>query len=268
MSEETTVQPDEGQEAPSQDSGLLDSVSATDESQQEPKPEETSVEHRADDSIPEDEPVDKPEWWPENFWKKDSAEPDLEGIAKSWMDLRKQISQGKHKAPPDGKYDLSAFGDDLDNKPMVPVFQKWAQENGISQTAFDSLAKEITQAAQEIIGDQAVQFDPVAEKKALGANADSVINGMVSWARGLVNKGIWSAEDFDEFKVMGGTAKGLKALMKLRETYEGSKIPTESMPIEGMPTDQELQQMVGDPKYQSDPAYRQKVERLFQARYN
>ena len=267
MSEDTAVQPDNGQETPSDETGLLDSVTATDESQQETKQEETSVEHRASESIPEDEPMEKPDWWPENFWKKDSSEPDLEGIAKSWMDLRKQISQGKHKAPPEGKYDLSAFGEDAENKPMVPVFQKWAAENGISQTAFDALASELTGMANEAIAAQQ-QFDPVAEKKALGPNADAVINGMVSWARGLVNKGIWSAEDFDEFKVMGGTAKGLKALMKLRETYEGSKIPTESMPIEGMPTDQELQQMVGDPKYQSDPAYRQKVERLFQARYN
>lgn len=266
MSDEKEVQPSEG-EAQSQSAGLLDSVDATDESQQDSKQEEKSVEHRASDSIPEDEPVERPEWWPENFWKKDSSEPDLEGIAKSWMDLRKQISQGKHKAPPEGKYDLSAFGKDAEGKPMVPVFQKWAAENGISQTAFDALATELTGMANEAIAAQQ-QFDPVAEKKALGPNADAVINGMVNWARGLVNKGIWSAEDFDEFKVMGGTAKGLKALMKLRETYEGSKIPTESVPIEGMPSDQELQQMVGDPKYQSDPAYRQKVERLFQARYN
>jgi hypothetical protein len=110
-------------------------------------------------------------------------------------------------------------------------------------------------------------IDPVAEKKALGPNADAVINGMVNWARGLVNKGVWNGDDFEEFKVMGGTAKGLKALMKVRESYEG-RIPIESQPIEGAPTDVELQQMVGDPKYQSDPAYRQKVERLFAQRYN
>jgi hypothetical protein len=265
MSEDTAVQPEEGQA--SKETGLLDSVETNDESQQAPSEEATEVEHRASDSIPEDEAVDRPDWWPENFWKKDSSEPDLEGIAKSWMDLRKQISQGKHKAPPEGKYDLSAFGDDAESKPMVPVFQKWAAENGVSQTAFDALASELTGMANEMISSQQ-QFDPASEKKALGPNADAVINGMVNWARGLVNKGIWSSEDFDEFKVMGGTAKGLKALMKLRETYEGSKIPVESVPIEGMPTDQELQQMVGDARYQTDAAYRQKVEKLFNARYN
>jgi len=65
---------------------------------------------------------------------------------------------------------------------------------------------------------------------------------------------------------MRGTARGLSALMKVREAFEG-RIPIESSPIEGAPTDAELQSMVGDPKYQTDPAYRQKVERLFNARY-
>jgi hypothetical protein len=119
--------------------------------------------------------------------------------------------------------------------------------------------------AGEAQGGQVI--DAAAERRALGPNADAQINGMVSWARGMVNKGIWSAEDFDEFKIMGGTAKGLKALQKLRSAYEGN-IPTESAPIEGMPTDQELQQMVGDPKYRTDAAYRAKVEKLFNARYN
>lgn len=264
MSEETAVQPSESKEqSASQDAGLLDSIEATDESQQETKPEDTAVEHRAADSIPEDEPIDRPDWWPENFWKDN--EPDLEGIAKSWKDMRKLVSQGKHKAPPEGKYDLKAFGDNAEQLPMVPVFQKWAADNGISQAAFDSLASDLTRMAAEMTNGPAI--DPVAEKKALGPNADAIVNGMVNWARGLVNKGIWGAEDFEEFKVMGGTARGLRALMKVRESYEG-RIPIESAPIEGMPTDQELQQMVGDPKYQTDPAYRAKVERLFAQRYN
>jgi len=86
---------------------------------------------------------------------------------------------------------------------------------------------------------------------------------MVDWARGLVSKGVWGQEDFEEFKVMGGTAKGLRALMKIREAYEG-RVPIESAPMEGAPSKEELYQMVGDPKYKTDAAFRQKVERLFQ----
>ena len=251
---------------PGEPAGLLDGVDTQDSSQDDsPAPEKTAIDHRASDSIPEDEPIDRPDWWPENFWNKEQNEPDLEGMAKSWKDMRKIVSKGAHKAPPEGKYDLSAFGEAAEELPMVPVFKEWAAQNGISQASFDDIAGKFSSMAGEAQGGQVI--DAAAERRALGPNADAQINGMVSWARGMVNKGIWSAEDFDEFKIMGGTAKGLKALQKLRSAYEGN-IPTESAPIEGMPTDQELQQMVGDPKYRIDAAYRAKVEKLFNARYN
>ncbi len=61
---------------------------------------------------------------------------------------------------------------------------------------------------------------------------------------------------------MGGTARGLQALVKIREAYEG-RVPIESAPVDGAPSKDELYAMVNDPKYRSDPAYRQNVERLF-----
>jgi len=253
---ETTeaVQPTEGS------GGLLDSVNLSTESQvSEGQPQSTEISHLAPKE--DDAPLDRPEWWPENFWKKDNAEPDLEGIAKSWMDLRKQISQGKHKAPADGKYDASAFGVIPENDPVRGHVMNWAQENGISQLALDSLvSKVVGMSAQKV---ESVQRSLAEEKAALGPNADVVIKGMTEWAQGLVNKGVWGKDDFEEFKYMGGTANGIKALMKLRESYEGSRIPTQSVPVDGAPSKDELYQMVGDPKYKTDPAYRAKVERMF-----
>lgn len=251
---------------PGESSGLLDSVAIDEGGQDSQAPQDKTIEHRASDSIPPDEPKAKPDYIPDNFWNKEKNEVDLEAMSKSWSDLRKTVSKGAHKAPPEGKYDLSSFGDNAESLPMVPVFKDWAAKNGVSQAAFDELAGSLTGMVAEAQGGQ-IQIDAAAERKSLGPNADAQINGMVSWARGLVNKGVWSAEDFDEFKIMGGTAKGLKALQKIRSAYEGS-IPTESTPLDGMPTDQELQAMVGDPKYQSDANYRAKVERMFAARYN
>jgi len=251
---------------PGESSGLLDSVAIDEGGQDSQAPQDKAIEHRASDSIPADEPKAKPDYIPDNFWNKEKNEVDLEAMSKSWSDLRKTVSKGAHKAPPEGKYDLSSFGENAEALPMVPVFKEWAAKNGVSQAAFDELAGSLTGMVAEAQGGQ-IQIDAAAERKSLGPNADAQINGMVSWARGLVNKGVWSAEDFDEFKIMGGTAKGLKALQKIRSAYEGS-IPVESAPIDGMPTDQELQAMVGDPKYQSDANYRAKVERMFAARYN
>ena len=251
-------------------SGLLDNVQVTDESTPS-NPQAVEIEHRSDTTAAtskaptgEDDPLERPDFWPENFWKKDSNEPDLEGIAKSWSDLRKQISQGKHKAPADGNYDIKAFGDNAENNPMATTLTGWAKENGLSQAAFDDLVGNLQTQAQEIMGADIV--DPAQELKALGPNGKAMVDGMVNWARGLVNKGVWSPDDFEEFKIMGGTARGIKALMKVRESYEG-RIPIESAPLPGSSSKDELYQMVQDPKYKTDAAYRQKVEKMFQATF-
>jgi len=244
-------------------SGLLDNVQASDESQPI-NPQSVEIDHKAADPsapAPED-PLERPDYWPENFWKKDENEPDLEGIAKSWTDLRKQISQGKHKAPADGKYDLKVFGEEGETNPMATTLSSWAKDNGLSQTAFDDLVGNLQTQAKELM--QGDMIDPAAEMKQLGPNGGAIVNGMVDWARGLVNKGVWSKDDFEEFKIMGGTARGITALMKVREAYEG-RVPTQSAPLEGAPSKDELYQMVNDPRYKTDTAYRQKVEKMFHA---
>ena len=209
MSDTENIQPSEEQSS----TGLLDSATATEENQaNDGAPQESSISH-----IENESPAQRPDFWPENFWKKDANEPDLEGIAKSWYDLRKVISKGDHKAPE--SYDTKSFGDDAADNPLVST------------------------------------------------KAEAIINGMANWGRGLVSKGILSADEFDEFKIMGGTAKGLQVMMKIRSSYEG-RVPTESIPQQGMPSDEELQQMVGDSKYDTDPSYRTKVEKLFNQRYN
>ena len=243
--------------------GLLDSVTVEDDSKPA-SPQAAQIDHRAADPsapAPED-PLERPDYWPENFWKKDANEPDLEGIAKSWRDLRAKISKGQHNAPADGKYDLTAFGDGNTENPMANALTGWARERGLSQADFDDLVGTLQTQAKELM--QGEMVDPAVEMKKLGPNANAVIGGMVDWARGLVNKGVWGKDDFEEFKIMGGTAGGIRALMKLRESYEG-RIPIEVAPMEGAPSKEELYQMVGDPRYKTDAAYRQKVERLFQA---
>jgi hypothetical protein len=243
-------------------SGLLDSVTVEDSNQPDQNSQAVQIDHKQRDaSAPEPEdPLERPDYWPENFWNKDTNEPDLEGIAKSWRDLRGKISKGAHNAPANGQYDLSSFGEQANDNPIATTLSGWAKDNGLSQAQFDDLATKLQTQAQEIMSGEMI--DPAAELKQLGPNANAVVNGMVDWARGLVNKGVWSKDDFEEFKIMGGTARGLTALMKIREAYEG-RVPIESAPVEGAPSKDELYAMVGDPKYHTDPAYRQKVERMF-----
>ena len=254
------------EEATEETTGLLEDAAPEEEVSEKPK--EAEIDHRdpaevkakEDFESKDDEPLEKPEWWPENFWKKEEGEPDLESIAKSWTDLRKQISQGKHKAPKDGKYDLEAFGKTPEDDPIREHVVNWAKENSISQAALDSLVTEVVSMNQDAATNYQINIEE--EKKRLGPNADARINGMVKWGSGLVQKGVWGTDDFEEFKVMGGTARGIAALEKVRESYEG-RIPVETTPVEGAPSKEELYAMVGDEKYQTDSSYRAKVEKAF-----
>ena len=261
MSEET-IEPSVQEETTPEETGLLDSATVENEEASSENTDKVEIDHRdpAELAAQDDEPLERPDWWPENFWKKDDSEPDLEGIAKSWMDLRKQISQGKHKAPEDGKYDVSAFGNTPEDDPVRQHVMNWAAEYGVSQAALDNLVGQVVEMNQGAA--ELVQTNIAEERKALGPNADARINNMVKWASGLVNKGIWSKDDFEEFKVMGGTAKGIAALEKLRSSYEG-RLPVETTSVEGAPSKEELYAMVADERYQTDPSFRQKVERAF-----
>lgn len=252
---------------PSGNTGLLDSATIDDPNSQTPADQQkVEIDHKnaADPAAAASNtgaPKTRPDYLPENFWNSEKGEPDLEGMAKSWRDLRAKISQGKHNAPADGKYDVTKFGEGAEDNPMANTITSWAKDNGLSQAQFDDLVDKLQTNAKEMMAGEMI--DPAAEVAQLGPNGQAVINGMVDWARGLVNKGVWSKDDFEEFKIMGGTARGLTALMKIREAYEG-RVPIESAPVDGAPSKEELYQMVGDPKYQTDAAYRQKVERLFQ----
>jgi len=262
MSEET-IEPS-AQEETQESTGLLDGATTEVEEASSEDTQKVEIDHRDPAEVKaqeeDDEPLERPDWWPENFWKAEEAEPDLEAIAKSWTDLRKQISQGKHKAPADGKYDASAFGNTPEDDPVRQHVMNWASENQISQAALDQLVGQVVEMNQNQAENYSINLEQ--ERKALGPNADARINGMVKWASGLVNKGVWSKDDFEEFKVMGGTARGIAALEKLRASYEG-RVPVESAPVEGAPSKEELYAMVGDERYQTDPAYRKQVERAF-----
>lgn len=248
MTDQATVEPAA--------SGLLDNVQVEDKTQAN-NPQAADISHKADgQSVDTGAPKAKPEYLPDNFWDADKGEAKYEAMAKSWSDLRKTISQGKHKAPEDGHYDTSVLAAGVDAAPLTDYAKKW----GLSQAAFEELAAQSKQLADQAAGPV---IDADAEMKQLGPNASAILEGMVNWGRGLVNKGVWSADDFEEFKIMGGTARGINALMKIREAYEG-RVPVDSIQMEGAPSKDELYQMVQDPKYKTDAAYRQKVERLFQ----
>lgn len=244
-------------------SGLLDSAIA--EEEQTTESQEQSISHTAPDPNAEDDtPLERPDFWPEKFWKKDSNEPDLEGLSKSYSELEKQFRAGKHKPPADGKYSTEALKGIPEDDPVAQAYVGWAAKYGISQQAFDELAAQVVQMGGDM--EQEAQMSIQREREALGPNADAIIKNTATWARGLVQKGVLSGEDLEEFKIMAGTARGIRVINKLRETFEG-RVPVQMAPVEDALSKEELDSMVGDPRYKTDPGYRAKVEKMFEKMY-
>ncbi len=130
--------------------GLLEAAATEAPPQQTTEGQEPAINHiQGDPTAQDDEPLERPDFWPEKFWNKDKAEPDLEGISKSYVELEKKFRSGTHKPPEDGKYNLQAAGLAEDD-PVAQAYTSWAQKYGISQQAFEDLAKEVT----TISGDQ------------------------------------------------------------------------------------------------------------------
>ena len=108
--------------------------------------------------------------------------------------------------------------------------------------------------------------DPInmeEETAKLGPNAQQIIEGVKKWGQGLKAKGVFSDEDFEEFKVFAATANGINTINKLRKYYGEQTIPTAPVDVDGAPSNDELYELVADPKYKTDPAFRRKVEQQF-----
>ena len=250
-----------------QSTGLLDGVEVenTDEQTTSAEPQNT-ITHNADEPV-EVEVAQRPEWWPEKFWKKEENEADMESMAKSYSELEKKFRNGDHKAPED--YDTAIFdGLEQDDK-LVSTYIEWAQKYEVTQDAFNELAGsflEIAKSSEPPTPEEAAQ-QLEAEKSKLGPNADNMIKSMATWGGGFVSKGIFSPDDYQEFKIMAGTAEGISVFNKIRSAYEG-KVPVQTTPTPDSHSKEELESMVADPRYQTDAAFRAKVEKAFEKAYN
>ena len=231
-----------------------------------------TIEHRADaeveDQPSEEETFERPDFIPEKFWDEKEG-PDLEKIMKSYDNLEKQFSQGKHKAPKEYNTEVLTEAGYEANDPLVSTYLDWAQKYGVNQAAFDELASSITGMAGEDMA--AVELDLQREREALGTNADEIIKSNISWADGLERKGIISEAERAELNIWGGSAVGQRLMQKVRSmTGDMSKIPVAEVADAGLSEDDfkvSMQSKMADPRYGNDAAFTRAVEKEFEQRY-
>ena len=243
----------------------------------------TSIPHLVDDKegVDDNEPLEAPEFFEgvEHHWDETEG-PDLEGLVKelkdtkqSYSEARKLISQGKHKAPENGEYSQEVITEELgidEDDPMLEPYNEWANKHGISQAAYDDLARRMIGQA---MSNQVDTAQTVADMKAeLGEDADNILKSNIQWADGLVRKGILTEDEREELDVMGGTPAAQRILVKFRGMQgDMAPIPTVSAP-EGMESEEEfrakMKVAMDDPRYGVEANYTKDVEKNFIRRYN
>ena len=205
----------------------------------------------------EGEIYERPDWFPEKFWHEKDG-PNIENMAKSLNSLEKKLVE---TAP--SSYDISELAVDPED-PVVKTFLEFGKEKQLSQKSVTGLINKVLELTGGM--EQEAELDVQKEKEKIGPNAPEIIQSNIRWNEKLLKDGIFNQEDYNEIEMLGGTAEGIRVIQKLRGMIGEQEIPTISIPG-SRPDKAELQAMVADPKYATDPVYRKKVEKAFQEAY-
>lgn len=232
----------------------------------EPTPEELQAQETAEDDVE----FVRPDFWPEQFWD-DKEGPDIEkmldaynNLDKSYKELRTKMSQGKHKAPADGNYDISLFTK-VGVKEDDDLLQKYvgkAKELGVSQEAFDELATIYMEEMGQVIENVKTSRDE--EIKKLGPKATDILKANNVWL-GKLSRSVLSESETNAIVRASTNAAFISALNKIRQASGEPNIPSDATVVsEGAPSKDDLYAMVGDPRYGKDMTFTRNVEAMFQ----
>lgn len=207
------------------------------------------------------EAVVKPDYLPDQFWKDDA--PDVENLAKSYNELRKKFSQGKHKAPENG-YDIKGLVDQGLNPedPTVSLYQDWAKENGISQAAFEDLAARVLQISND--NTASMEYDRKAEMSKLGERA----NEKIQMAERLLIKAPLTNAEREAMAVSLNSADAINAFLKYHAALTNEGIPVQPAAQAPEMTRDDLNAAIADPRWTTDTAFRTRIEKQWFATQN
>jgi hypothetical protein len=206
------------------------------------------------------EGVNFADWVPKNFRRAEAKElnaeqlkmlqyVDIEALARSQADLRKQIGAGNFKPP--AKPDEYTFdmpeGVKLDIKPDDPLMatlRQGAHSAGITKDQFNKMVapavaaiakaaaeagvqltpEQQAQAAEAAQAEQAKSFD--AEIQKLGKGGKEIVQQVGGWLKGLEVKGHLTGDEFTALRGLSN-ADGVNALRKLMNMTGEKPIPVD-----------------------------------------
>jgi hypothetical protein len=163
----------------------------------------------------------------------------------------------------------AVLGKDLAQDPAVTALREAALEKGWTPRQFNERIAETI----EILADRGLlqpNFDPAAERAALGENGSARQQELETFIGGLKTRGDIDDAEYGELMSLVPTASGVKALEKLRKMMapgNDTPAPGGDTPAGGQPGDSEAQAearaLARDPRYETDPKFRREADRKF-----
>jgi len=228
---------------------------------------------KKEDDPEKKEIAERPDDVPEKFWDAKKGEFRQDAILKSYKDLEAKV--GEKKAPDEYKIELNEdlqkiFHEETAEKdPLLLWFKGYAKENNFSQEMFNGALEGFAESAGEFMAENTPpDIDPKAEIEKLGKNGQAIVNNHVEFLSGMFKRGEFSEDEMQEVLILTETADGVKALGKLRAHYgEKQNIPLDLEPGGGAKSAEELQKMIGSPKYGRDSEYTAMVDKEYVKKY-
>jgi len=225
----------------------------------------------------------RPEGVPEDLWdsttgtyKADKLWESFQKTDKIAKDLRTKLAKGEQNVPQKAEDYKVKFDEEIsklvpDDDKGLQLAKQVAFEAGLSQDKFDAFVGQFLAKAKEggmldspdapAPSEDDIKAAQVAEISKLGKDGELEIKANTDWIIAQYNQGIFSKEEVAAISAMATTAEQVRVFTKIREISGEQRIPTSTTIDSGKPSKLEIQSWVNDPRYDTDAAYRQDVER-------
>jgi len=231
----------------SEEETLIEEAPVEEVAAEETTVETTEVEAAADDG-------ERPEWLKDKY-------KTVEDQAKAYNDAEKKL--GGFSGSPEGEYDLNVpegIPGELDMEdPRIAWFQGVAKETNMNQETFDQMLGGFIKMEQEANDPEAAKG---IELQALGKNASARLTDLGDWGKGNL-----TPDQYEGFKGLATTAQNVSVLEALIAKTSEGKMPTSNTVRAPAITQDALDDMIKDPKYNESAAFRAEVKQKFHDLY-
>lgn len=232
----------------------------------------------------------KPEGLDESFWDEENKSLKQDDLIKAYqteqkkaLDLRKALSQKSSFKPPKEANEYS-YSEDLgellpEDGDASQMLKQTALESGLTKDQFNSFVSKLIPNLQEkglltFNGPELTEEEQEAqdaeyreaEIAKLGKDGKRVLQSVVNWGQGMVNKGILSKDELPVFQNMAIDAESLVVLNKIASLTGEPSIPVQTAVPEGILSRDEVDEIIRSEAYQKgDASAHAKVKAHFEA---